>query len=68
MRDARQAGPIVDTAAVTSIARIIEFVPVFAPLPYAIGAAIVLASTVLAALLPALRAARIDPSRALRIE
>jgi predicted permease len=63
------AGGLAITMAMARLAgSITELVPVFAPRPYAIGAAIVLASTVLAALLPALRAARIDPSRALRIE
>jgi hypothetical protein len=47
---------------------ILEVVPVFAPRPYAVGLAIVLLSTIAAALVPAMRAARIDPSRALRVE
>ena len=47
---------------------ILEVVPVFAPRPYAVGLAIVLLSTIAAALVPAVRAARIDPSRALRVE
>jgi predicted permease len=47
---------------------ILESVPVFAPRPYAVGMVIVLASTIAAGLVPAVRAARIDPSRALRVE
>jgi hypothetical protein len=47
---------------------ILESVPVFAPRPYAVGMVIVLASTIAAALVPSVRAARIDPSRALRVE
>ena len=45
-----------------------EVVPTYGPRAYVIGTAIVLASTLLAALLPSLRTARIDPSAALRVE
>jgi putative ABC transport system permease protein len=46
----------------------IEMMPAFGPLSYAIGAAIVLIATVMAALFPSFRTARIDPSVALRAE
>ena len=45
-----------------------EAVPAYGPRAYAIGTTIVLVSTLLAALLPSLRTARIDPSAALRVE
>jgi predicted permease len=46
----------------------LPFIPVFGPRAYLTGTAIVLTATVMAALLPSLRAARIDPSKALRVE
>jgi putative ABC transport system permease protein len=46
----------------------IPIVPAFMLRPYLIGASIVLAATATAALLPSLRASRIDPSKALRAE
>jgi predicted permease len=46
----------------------IEMMPAFAPISYAIGAAIVLIATVMAALFPSFKTARIDPSAALRAE
>ena len=45
-----------------------EIVPRFGPRPYVVGVAIVLTATMIAALLPSLRASRIDPSKALRAE
>jgi ABC-type antimicrobial peptide transport system permease subunit len=45
-----------------------EIIPQFGARPYGVGAGIVLAATMIAALLPSLRAARIDPSKALRAE
>jgi ABC-type antimicrobial peptide transport system permease subunit len=46
----------------------IPIVPPFSLPPYLTGLAIVLTATIVAALLPSLRAARIDPSAALRVE
>jgi predicted permease len=46
----------------------IPIIPAFSPGPYAIGTFIVVAATLVAALLPSLRAARIDPSKALRVD
>ena len=47
---------------------LLPFIPVFGARAYLTGTAIVLTATVMAALLPSLRAARIDPSKALRVE
>jgi predicted permease len=46
----------------------LPFIPMFGARAYLTGTAIVLTATVMAALLPSLRAARIDPSKALRVE
>ena len=46
----------------------LPFIPMFGARAYLTGTAIVLAATVMAALLPSLRAARIDPSKALRVD
>jgi predicted permease len=46
----------------------LPFIPVFGARAYLTGTAIVLTATVLAALLPSMRAARIDPAKALRVE
>jgi hypothetical protein len=46
----------------------LPFIPVFGARAYLTGTAIVLTATVMAALLPSLRAARIDPSKALRVD
>jgi predicted permease len=42
--------------------------PAFGFRPYLVGATIMLVATIVAALLPSLRTARIDPSRALRVD
>ena len=47
---------------------VLPFIPVFGARAYLTGTAIVLTATVMAALLPSLRAARIDPSKALRVD
>jgi ABC-type antimicrobial peptide transport system permease subunit len=46
----------------------VPFIPVFGASAYLTGTAIVLTATVMAAFLPSLRAARIDPSKALRVD
>jgi putative ABC transport system permease protein len=46
----------------------LPFIPMFGARAYLTGSAIVLTATVMAALLPSLRAARIDPSKALRVD
>jgi predicted permease len=55
-------------AVIRALSALIEIVPRFGPRPYVVGVTIVLAATMVAALLPALRASRIDPSKALRAE
>jgi ABC-type antimicrobial peptide transport system permease subunit len=45
-----------------------EAIPTFGARPFVIATGIVLAASTIAALLPSLRAARIDPSKALRAE
>jgi predicted permease len=61
-------GLVVAMALLRALGEAIETIPSFGPRPYAVGAGIVLTATAIAALLPALRAARIDPSKALRAE
>jgi ABC-type antimicrobial peptide transport system permease subunit len=46
----------------------LPFIPMFGASAYLTGTVIVLTATVMAALLPSLRAARIDPSKALRVD
>jgi predicted permease len=46
----------------------VAFIPVFDARAYLVGTTVVVMATAMAALLPSLRAARIDPSKALRIE
>ena len=46
----------------------VPFIPVLDASSYVIGTGVVLSATVMAALLPSLRAARIDPSKALRVD
>ncbi len=62
------AGLTVAFALVRAVSAAIETIPAFGPRPFIVGAGIVLAATMVAALLPSLRAARIDPSKALRAE
>jgi hypothetical protein len=62
------AGLAVAFALVRAVGAAIETIPAFGPRPFIVGAGIVLAATMVAALLPSLRAARIDPSKALRAE
>ena len=47
---------------------IIEMMPTFGAGPYVVGASIVVAATITAALVPSLRTSRIDPATALRAE
>ena len=51
-----------------ALASLTNLAPLSGPRPYVIGTAIVLTSTLIAAFLPSLRASRIDPARALRVE
>jgi predicted permease len=62
------AGLVVAYALLRAVGAVIETIPAFGPRPFLIGTGIVLAATMVAALLPSLRAARIDPSKALRAE
>jgi ABC-type antimicrobial peptide transport system permease subunit len=62
------AGLTVAFALLRALSAAIETIPAFGLRPFALGAGIVLAATMVAALLPSLRAARIDPSKALRAE
>ena len=57
------AGLAVAVALLRALSGAIEALPLFGPHVYVIGAAIVLAATTVAALLPSLRASRIDPRR-----
>jgi ABC-type lipoprotein release transport system permease subunit len=61
-------GLVVAFALVQALGAAIEAMPAFGPRPFIVGAGIVLAATAVAALLPSMRAARIDPSKALRAE
>jgi len=62
------AGLALAMAVVRGLSAAVDIVPRFGPRPYVVGVAIVLAATMVAALLPSLRASRIDPSKALRAE
>ena len=62
------AGLAVAFALLRALGAAIDAIPAFGPRPFIVGAGIVLAATTVAALLPSLRAARIDPSKALRAE
>jgi ABC-type antimicrobial peptide transport system permease subunit len=62
------AGLAVAFALLRAVGAAIETIPAFGPRPFIVGAGIVLAATAVAALLPSLRTARIDPSKALRAE
>jgi ABC-type antimicrobial peptide transport system permease subunit len=55
-------------AVIRGLNAVSEIVPRFGLRPYVVGVVIVLAATMVAALFPSLRAARIDPSKALRAE
>jgi len=62
------AGLAVAFALLRALGAAIETIPAFGPRPFVVGTGIVLTATTVAALLPSLRAARIDPSKALRAE
>jgi predicted permease len=55
-------------AVIRGLNAVSEIVPRFGPRPYVLGVLVVLAATMVAAMLPSLRASRIDPSKALRAE
>ncbi len=61
-------GLAVAAGLIRALDAVAEVVPPYGPRAYVIGTTIVLVSTLLAALLPSLRTARIDPSAALRVE
>lgn len=61
-------GLAVAAGVIRALGAVAEVVPAYGPRAYFIGTAIVLTSTLVAALLPSLRTARIDPSAALRVE
>jgi ABC-type antimicrobial peptide transport system permease subunit len=62
------SGLLIVAALVGAFGGSIPIVPEFGPRPYLFGAAIVVAATAIAALLPLRGAARIDPAQALRAE
>ena len=62
------AGLAVAAGLVRLFSGTIPIIPAFSPGPYLVAAAIVLAATAVAALMPSLRVARIDPSKALRVD
>jgi len=62
------AGLAVALAVMRALSGALDSIPRFGPHSYVIAACIVLAATTVAALLPSLRASRIDPSKALRAE
>jgi putative ABC transport system permease protein len=62
------AGLAVAMAVMRALNALSEIVPTFGPRPYVVGVLIVFAATMVAAMLPSLRAVRIDPSKALRAE
>jgi predicted permease len=55
-------------ALVSVLAANVEIIDPFGPAPFLIAAAIVLGATTVAATWPSLRAARVDPARALRVD
>jgi ABC-type antimicrobial peptide transport system permease subunit len=61
-------GAAVAIALTVVLNRAIFLVPPLAVAPYVVGVSIVLIATATAALVPSVRAARIDPSKALRVE
>ncbi len=62
------AGLAVAAGLVRLFSGTIPIIPAFSLGPYLVAAAIVLAATAVAALMPSLRVARIDPSKALRVD
>jgi MacB-like periplasmic core domain/FtsX-like permease family len=62
------AGLVIAAVLVRASGAAIEMMPAFGPRPFVAGAVIVLAATVMAALPPSCRAARVDPSASLRAE
>ena len=62
------AGLAVAAGLVRLFSGTIPIIPAFSLGPYLVAAAIVLAAMAVAALMPSLRVARIDPSKALRVD
>jgi putative ABC transport system permease protein len=62
------AGLAVSMSLVRFFSGTIPIIPSYSLRTYVVGTSIVLVATVIAALLPSLRAARIDPSKALRVD
>jgi predicted permease len=62
------AGLAVSMSLVRFFSGTIPIIPTYSLRTYVVGTSIVLVATVIAALLPSLRATQIDPSRALRVE